>query len=86
MSEKTVFITLAGALSAVVILAAYSATKEKEKWEVFAKENNCVCIAEVSSKTIPIDGFDSKGNYTHSTAFVPGTKTYRCKDGKTYTR
>lgn len=80
-------IVLIGILVAALLGGfVWEAIREKKEWDQFSAAHDCVEIGEVQDMLLPMNGIDGKGNMTFGTIYNPGTVTYRCNDGKTYTR
>jgi len=72
---------------AASVAAAYSmVTADREAWQKFATENKCEVIGYIAPQVVPTTGLDSKGAITFGTSTIPSQRTWKCADGKTYTR
>jgi len=67
---------------ALVGFVIAASIQDSRRWNEFAKAHECKLIGKTSSSLIP--AFGTNGQTTFIT--VPGTETYVCNDGVTYTR
>lgn len=60
--------------------------RERAEWEQFKVAHICRKVSYEGSRSMPVSGFDSKGNATFSSVYVPARTGWLCDDGITYVR
>ena len=80
------FLLMAATAAGIVALMFTLIIKEQEEWKVFSAAHECKVVAKTQGHSSVGTLYNSNGSVGFGSIYSPGSKSYLCNNGITYTR